>query len=278
MTDDLREIQEAANAKFRGEFENQSLGRKIEQQEAELRVDKDKADAALLSLEDIKSVLGDDTDWTGSEDLILELFGQVEAVVEDAVGEINEGVVTDAVSGNPPDIQVVPDDQTMLRDKPFEILVDSTQDPPAFFVCQGGFYDVDTFKGTDGSSSFGAFSLYPANTSFSSGSVWAVLKINSDGEWDSAELASSAGTAPSGGRVLNVLIGKIGTDGSATQFVTGHISVGSGEFEIQPTIGLFKVVAARAYDSESGTLIAHDVEFNSGTMDLKPTWDWVRWP
>jgi hypothetical protein len=57
-----------------------------------------------------------------------------------------------------------------------------------------------------------------------------------------------------------------------------HYHVGEGGFDIRGTEELFKAVTDRAYLTADDSLVAHGTAFDSETMYLYPTWDWIRWP
>jgi hypothetical protein len=264
--DNLRDRQDKATEDFRKGFENQSLKAKVEQQEVERKIEEAQV---VDDIEEVRNEFANDIDQPMSEDELLEMLAFVESIAEDAVADINDGVINedDGIIPNSPII--TPDDQAILKDLPFEILTDFTQTPPEIFVMNGGFYDDEKFAATNsnGESLQTDFSMYPASTIFSPGnSVWAVLKIDSDGDWD-ASLATAAGSAPSGGKVRNVLIGKIGSDGSVVQYVTGHISVGGGEGDAlpEPTTEYMNLTVRNVAESEE-------------PPELRWVEDWVRWP
>ena len=115
-------------------------------------------------------------------------------------------------------------------DIPFEIMVSYTGESPLVYVRNGGFYDGETFAGTDGSTSFETFDYTTLDASFGVGDeVWATLTITlSTGAW-AASLDTTEQTASTGERVISVLIGTISIEGGVRQNITGHIPVIGGE-------------------------------------------------
>lgn len=96
-------------------------------------------------------------------------------------------------------------------------------------------------------------------------------RLNRDGTGDSATqddkkviINPELGTPVKSGQVC--------IEGDTMDGERGLIPLGS--FDIEGTPELFKCVVARAY--EGGSLVAASTPFNSTTMTLKPTWDWVR--
>jgi hypothetical protein len=65
-------------------------------------------------------------------------------------------------------------------------------------------------------------------------------------------------------------------DGRPTIIPPG--SGGGGSFDVRGTEELFRAVTDRAYLTADDSLVAHGTAYNSETMYLYPTWDWIRWP
>ena len=164
-------------------------------------------------------------------------------------------------------------------DIPFEIMVSYTGESPLVYVRNGGFYDGETFAGTDGSTSFETFDYTTLDASFGVGDeVWATLTITlSTGAW-AASLDTTEQTASTGERVISVLIGTISSEGGVRQNITGHIPVIGGEEDqldhsfrpVQESDTTFSITAGRVYVGVQGSLAiasfpAGDTSFSTNT-------------
>jgi hypothetical protein len=93
------------------------------------------------------------------------------------------------------------------------------------------------------------------------------ITVESDDAWPTAE----------GLKFIRLFeFGEAGVLSSITRHATNDV-VWAGD-DIRGTEGLFKAVTDRAYLTADDTLVSEDTAFDSETMYLYKTWDYIRWP
>jgi len=169
-----------------------------------------------------------------------------------------------------------------IRSFPFQIYVtysDNTSSAtPTVYVRQGAFVLNDEdgthrFVATNTLDDEADYTIFtPPNVFDADVTLWAKLQISS---LEATIVDEKPDDDPD---VFYVCIGKVDTSGGIEQYVHGHIPYGGGSFDVRPTEELFRAVTYRAYLSADDSIVAPETAYNSETMYLYPTADWIRWP